>query len=125
MKLVMALILSLFATAAMAAPRQGDIDQKALEIFIKNSGKMQSQDGQSGAALLAQSLTTGDSTHNKINNDCKLSNKTFKCTLIIANSDDDGQTESSMSFSYVLDQDPSGLPSEKVRQWTFEFFLAG
>ena len=128
MKTIITLLVSLIATTALAGVQKPDaVNAKALEIFLSNSGSLKTQDEDSLAPILASVLTTGNSTHSKINNSCELkkTNKVFKCKLQIDNRDDDGSTESTIIFTYELDNSANGMPSKKVRNSKVELFIAG
>lgn len=105
------------------------INEVALEILLKSSSKLATLDGQKVFAILAQSLLTGDSTHNKISNTCvyDVGDSLFKCSLVILNSDDKvkGRTESSTEIDYQLERTENGLPSDDLFITTVQLNRAG
>jgi len=121
---------------AQAAPKQADIDAKALEILLKNSGQFSEYDvdkgaGPSVAQVLASQLVTGGKTSNEISNSCSFdkNDQVFKCALRISNSDKPARgrstTESVTSIFYELEKSENGLPSEDVFMWSVRVDQAG
>ena len=102
MKYLVIALLTLFSLNVMAAPTQSEIDNKALEILLKNSGKFMDQDGKLVSTTLSSELVTIGETHNKISISCKydFNDEVFKCLFQILNADDTGtgRTESSINF---------------------------
>ena len=120
----MKLLISLFtlltlSTAGAASSSAIDLDktnQVALEILLKNSGVFRSQEGKRISDVLSKQLVTDNDNHHKISNNCSYDkvDELFKCTLIIANTDDaiEERTESSTAIRYELERAQNGLPSD-------------
>lgn len=129
MKAFVMVVVSLLSLNAVAAPSQYAIEQKALEILLKNSGQLTSQDGQSVAEILSTVITTGPGTLNKVKNSCVFDkgDSLFKCTLNISNSDAPGQggSESSIEIKYQLEEARTGLPSNGLFTFSVSVSEAG
>jgi hypothetical protein len=129
MKTILFMGLSLFATVALAAPSQSQVNTKAFEILVVNSSKLISQDGHKVSAILAESLVTDEQTHNKVSNSCAYdqNDEAFKCRLMILNADDQkaGREESSIEIYYQLEKAANGLPSANPFFLSVEVVQAG
>jgi hypothetical protein len=132
MKKLIFIMVAVMSLNVFANVEQSDIDNKALEILLANSGRMgaDSESGeQSVASLLAMMMPTGNTSQSTITNNCRLnaSKTIFECSLNILNSDNPGEggTESSLTIIYKLKVGKDGLPSEKQLQRLVEAMLAG
>jgi hypothetical protein len=129
MKTLIILMLTFLSFSVFAAPTQVEVENQALEILLKNSGRLTSEEGESVASVLASSLLTGTTTKNEISNSCSYdsNDSVFKCTLSILNSDNPGEggTESSTGIIYELEKAKSGLPSDELFSLTVLVIRAG
>jgi len=126
MKSVLFLALTLSATLSFATS-QGSVNQKALEILLKQSSKLSTIEGKTVANILASELMTSETTHNKISNTCTFdkNDQLFNCELRILNQDDNGGSESSTTIKYQLQRKSSGAPSDVLFKVSVEVERAG
>ena len=105
------------------------VNRTAMEILIKNSGRMTSQEGETVAQILSRSLSTEGATNNKIMNNCSFDNgdEIFKCILTISNRDDQAKprTESTLTIQYQLERLSNGRPSENLFYLSVQVDRAG
>lgn len=123
------IIIALFSLNTFAASAQSDVDRKALEILLKNSGQFVDETGESVASMLSSALVTDAETHNKVSNTCSYdpNDELFKCSLVILNADDrvEGRTESSLEIQYELERCEDGMPSDKLFMLSVAVLRAG
>ena len=117
---------SAFATTGKGGGSIGsdslEVNKMAMKILFKNADKFKvDQETESLSSILAEALSTGETTHNKVSNSCVYDkdDSVFNCSLFILNADDavKGRTESSMTIRYRLEKDANGVPSQDLF-WT-------
>ena len=111
MKLILPFIF--FPVVSFASVSGKQVDQQALAILLKNSGKITTQEDGSIADFLAQNLLFEGAIDRQIENHCQLDKEetTFKCELkifVVLNNEG-----TMFSAHYFLKKGVDGLPSEE------------